>query len=116
MAKMARCSNLFCRSSSRVKEKPLIEEWIFCGVLPVDPRVAANALHPKAGGVEPCPLLAQSGHSLVHCTCPLSGVKRTWVSAVHMSAFDPKRTSSLNEPRLSRYDALARLGGDRIFL
>ena len=24
-----------------------------------------------------CPLLAQSGHGLVHCTCPLSGVKRT---------------------------------------
>ena len=23
-----------------------------------------------------CPLLAQSGHSLVHCTCPLSGVKQ----------------------------------------
>src|SRR5262245_1575296 len=25
-------------------------------------------------------------------TCPLSGVKRTWPSAPHMSAFDPKRT------------------------
>ena len=25
-----------------------------------------------------CPLLAQSGHARVHCTCPLSGVKRTW--------------------------------------
>jgi hypothetical protein len=24
-----------------------------------------------------CPLLAQSRHELVHCTCPLSGVKRT---------------------------------------
>src|SRR5262249_3434390 len=24
--------------------------------------------------------------------CPLSGVKRTWPSAVQMSAFDPKRT------------------------
>ena len=24
-----------------------------------------------------CPLLAQSGHALVHCTCPLLGVKRT---------------------------------------
>jgi hypothetical protein len=22
-----------------------------------------------------CPLLAQSGHGLVHCTCPLSGVR-----------------------------------------
>jgi hypothetical protein len=24
------------------------------------------------------PLLAHSGHRLLHCTCPLSGVKRTW--------------------------------------
>ena len=39
-----------------------------------------------------CPLLAQSGHRLVHCTCPLSGAKRTCRFALHMSAFDPKRT------------------------
>ena len=26
-------------------------------------------------------------------TCPLLGVKRTWVDALQMSAFDPKRTS-----------------------
>ena len=38
------------------------------------------------------PLLAQSGHRLLHCTCPLSGVKRTSTCAPHMSAFDPKRT------------------------
>jgi hypothetical protein len=25
-----------------------------------------------------CPLLAQSRHELVYCTCPLSGVKQTW--------------------------------------
>ena len=25
------------------------------------------------------PLLAQSGHRLVHCTCPLLGEKRTWL-------------------------------------
>ena len=30
-----------------------------------------------ADGAAPCPLLAQSGHALVHRTCPLSGVKRT---------------------------------------
>ena len=29
---------------------------------------------------------------LVHRTYPLSGVKRTWRFALHMSAFDPKRT------------------------
>jgi hypothetical protein len=39
-----------------------------------------------------CPLLAQSGHSPLHRTCPLLGVKRTCRVALHMSAFDPKRT------------------------
>src|SRR5262245_9510317 len=38
------------------------------------------------------PLLAHSRHGLVHCTCPLSGVKPTSASALHRSAFDPKRT------------------------
>jgi hypothetical protein len=40
-----------------------------------------------------CPLLAQSGHRLVRCKCPLLGAKRTWRFALQMSAFDPKRTS-----------------------
>ena len=39
-----------------------------------------------------CPLLAQSGHGLVHRTCPLLGVKRTCRFALQMSAYDPKRT------------------------
>jgi hypothetical protein len=39
-----------------------------------------------------CPLLAQSGHAELHRTCPLSGVKRTCLFALQMSAFDPKRT------------------------
>ena len=26
-----------------------------------------------------CPLLAQSGHPELHCTCPLLGVKRTLI-------------------------------------
>src|SRR5215831_4433110 len=38
------------------------------------------------------PLLAQSRHWVVHCTCLLSGVKRTCRFSTHMSAFDPKRT------------------------
>jgi hypothetical protein len=29
------------------------------------------------------------GHALVHCTCLLSGVKRTCLFALHTSAFDP---------------------------
>src|SRR5262245_8401073 len=37
--------------------------------------------------------MAQSRHELLHCTCPLSGVKRTWRFALQMFAFDPKRTS-----------------------
>jgi hypothetical protein len=40
--------------------------------------------------------LALSGHALVHCTCPLSGVKRTFRFALHMSAFDPKRTLAVH--------------------
>src|SRR4029077_19213973 len=55
--------------------------------------------------VQRCPLLALSRHEptafggkadITIGTCPLSrlpsGVKRTWVVAPHMSAFDPKRT------------------------
>src|SRR5215831_1480141 len=40
----------------------------------------------------PCPLLALSGRTLLRCKCLLSGVKRTWRFALHMSAYDPKRT------------------------
>src|SRR5215831_6404773 len=47
-----------------------------------------------------CPLLAHSRHGLLHCTCPLSGVKRTWVGALHVSAYDPKRTSDRPLTRL----------------
>jgi DNA-binding NtrC family response regulator len=41
-----------------------------------------RAMWPNTSQIEiwpwqPCPLLAQSGHRLVHCTCPLSGIKRT---------------------------------------
>ena len=42
-----------------------------------------------------CPLLAQSGHLVLHRTCPLSGVKRTSRGPVTKSAFDPKRTLTL---------------------
>jgi hypothetical protein len=38
------------------------------------------------------PLLAQSRHPWLQRTCPLLRVKRTWISALHMSAYDPKRT------------------------
>jgi len=39
----------------------------------------------------------------------LLGVKRTWVGALHMSAFDPKRTSGGAFPGagLNRYDLLS---------
>ena len=40
-----------------------------------------------------CPLLALSGHSCLHRTCPLLGAKRTCLFALHVSAYDPKRTS-----------------------
>ena len=37
--------------------------------------------------------MAQGGHRVGADQCPLLGVKRTWLFALHMSAFDPKRTS-----------------------
>jgi hypothetical protein len=36
-----------------------------------------------------CPLLAQSGHPELQCTCPLSGAKQTCRFALQMSAYDP---------------------------
>jgi hypothetical protein len=36
--------------------------------------------------------MAQSGHAELHCTCPLLGVKRTYLGHREMSANDPKRT------------------------
>src|SRR5512139_1305897 len=43
---------------------------------------------------------ALSRHELVHRTCPLSGVKQTWLIATQMSAYDPKRTfiASIDTP------------------
>src|SRR5262245_9336045 len=60
-----------------------------------------------------CPLLALSGHDpslhtsdfggkadMTVCGSPLSrsllGVKRTWLCATHMSAYDPKRTCQVS--------------------
>ena len=59
------------------------------------------------------PLLALSGHTELHCTCPLSGTKRTSPSALHMSAFDPKRTlaflnAMLDQPALVEMPFMAR--------
>ena len=36
--------------------------------------------------------MALSRHELLHRTCPLSGVERTWPCALQMSAYNPKRT------------------------
>ena len=33
----------------------------------------------RLSNVAECPLLAQSGHIELHRTCPLLGVKRTWL-------------------------------------
>ena len=41
----------------------------------------------------------------MHRTCPLSGVKRTSPNALHMSAYDPKRTLRL-VPRMHETDAV----------
>ena len=42
--------------------------------------------------------MAQSGHTELHRTCPLSGAKPTCPFALHMSANDPKRTWRPNLP------------------
>ena len=34
-----------------------------------------------------CPLLALSGHRLVHRTCPLLGVKQTWHFGAHIANY-----------------------------
>ena len=57
-------------------------------------RLAHACLPRRLGspGFGRCPLLAQSGHGLLHCECPLLGVKRTLPVRRGMSANDPKRT------------------------
>jgi hypothetical protein len=62
------------------------ENYALRGMLNL-PRLADHGLASSE-----CPLLAQSGHAELHRTCPLLGAKRTWRFALHMSAFDPKRT------------------------
>src|SRR5262249_49899657 len=52
-------------------------------------------------------LLAQSGHRPLHCTRPLLRVKRTSRFALHVSAFDPKRTWHRSWT-LIQYQGLAR--------
>src|SRR5262245_39036900 len=52
-------------------------------------------------------LLVQSGHPSLHRTCPLLGVKRTCRFALHLGAFDPKRTLNV------RFCCDAQRGGRR---
>ena len=49
------------------------------------------------------PLLAQSGHAELHCTCPLLGVKRTSQRHRKMSAYDPKQTLPIALPYWVHY-------------
>jgi hypothetical protein len=53
---------------------------------------------PTKSSNEQCPLLAQSGHPWLHCTCPLLGVKRTCLFAPQVSAFDPERKKRAVRP------------------
>ena len=57
------------------------ESYALRGMLNL-PRLADHGLASSE-----CPLLAHSGHELVHRTCPLLGVKRT--SRFAMPPFDP---------------------------
>src|SRR5262249_48716783 len=71
-----------------------------------------------------CPLMAHCGHSIMSHLMSVSGVKRTWPIAMHMSAFDPKRTSGsqsaslkslrkvvLTEGHMQRRQFITLLGG-----
>src|SRR5262245_50371262 len=56
--------------------------------------------------------MAHSGHGELRNRCRYWGVKRTWVGALHMSAYDPKRTclgglsrANLNSQTLFRVPA-----------
>src|SRR5262245_8139744 len=67
-----------------------------------------TTIHPRQilGSMGRCPLMAQSGHRCVHCTCPLSGVKRTSVGGASMSANGPPDTrgsQSLLQPPISSF-------------
>src|SRR6516164_3708011 len=63
-----------------------------------DPKRTLQTLGPehfqRACSAE-CLLLAQSGHVAAEFQCLLLGVKRTLVGDAAMSAFDPKRTSTI---------------------
>jgi hypothetical protein len=52
-----------------------------------------------------CPLLAQSGHQLLRCKCPLLAVKRTRVCALQPSALEAKRQVGPNSVgRTNKHD------------
>ncbi len=56
---------------------PELTQLDFSGPPQVLARLPQSAMHIVAKSVAPggCPLVAQSRHGLVHCTCPLSGGK-----------------------------------------
>ena len=49
-----------------------------------------------------CPLLAQSRHALVHCKCPLLGVKRTLTNRCSSSRIELCADVSLIELQLAK--------------
>jgi hypothetical protein len=51
-----------------------------------------------------CPLLAQSRHGLVHCKCPLLGVKRKWLPDRKISAND-QSAAIRPTSRVSQFDS-----------
>ncbi len=86
--------------------RPVPRGWHFdCGPRPVVREPDLGPFFSLRPMFSRCPLLAQSGHPYLQRTCPLSGVKRTCRFALHMSAFDPKRTlAPFQRDSLSRYD------------
>src|SRR5262249_21393263 len=91
------CKRVSCRGK-RATEPTCCRGEIARGVLP---RLDC-ARHAAAPGLrefvqKQCPLLAHSGHFTAEFQGPLLGVKRTLVGDAAMSAFDPRRTWTVQD-------------------
>ena len=81
---VGRCSPIEGKVSRPMVAQRLAYSDCLCGWIFGHASSYRLASRPRSSEIEKCrcPLLAQSGHKLVHCTCPLSGVKRTFMRGI----------------------------------